>query len=205
MTEHIHGNWWYKRVGKFHVYLHAKNQLHRSPLSWHIVKILQTYFRCLSMPRYDHHKRCYQLVQNFDVYLYAKNQIYPSTLFWNIGKILLTLYIGYLGHAWPCLQKRTVSTSRKFWCLSTCKKKSTWSLTSFLWYYTLKNPAIWLAEIILAHNLRIKILPDKGFAVKYKSQYDFYLKYFQEKLILQFFKKYQKDQFLTHFVHVKAK
>ena len=85
------------------------------------------------------------------------------------------------------------------------KKKSTWSLTSFLWYYTLKNPAIWLAEIILAHNLRIKILPDKGFAVKYKSQYDFYLKYFQEKLMLQFFKKYQKDQFLTHFVHVKAK
>ena len=32
-------------------------------------------------------------------------------------------------------------------------EKSTWSLTSFLRCYILKNPAIWLAESILTHNL----------------------------------------------------
>ena len=32
----------------------------------------------------------------------------------------------------------------------------------FLRYYILKNPVIWLAGSILAHNLRPKILPDVG-------------------------------------------
>ena len=56
-------------------------------------------------------------------------------------------------------------------------EKSTWSLTSFLRYYTVKNSAIWLAESILDYEFyelwALWILPDKGFAVKYTQQYDF--------------------------------
>ena len=39
-------NWKYQLVGNFDIFLHAKNQLHPSPLSWYIVKILQTHFGC---------------------------------------------------------------------------------------------------------------------------------------------------------------
>ena len=34
--------------------------------------------------------------------------------------------------------------------------------------YILKNPEIWLAGSILAHNSRPKILPDMGLMVKYQ-------------------------------------
>ena len=105
-----------------------------------------------------------KLAGNFDVYLHAKNQVYPSLLSWNLAKIMWTCFFGYSGHAWSRPPQTTVPTRRKLWCLSKYKK-STWSLTYFLRY---KNPVIWLDEGILIHNLRIKILPGKGFAVKYK-------------------------------------
>ena len=47
-------------------------------------------------------------------------------------------------------------------------KNITSSFTSFLRYYIWKNPAIWLADSILAHNLRATILSDIGFVVKYQ-------------------------------------
>ena len=43
----------------------------------------------------------------------------------------------------------------------------------FFHYYILKNPAIWLADSILAHNSRARILPDMGLVVKYQQQYKF--------------------------------
>ena len=46
--------------------------------------------------------------------------------------------------------KTTVSPCREYCCVFTCKK-STWTLTSFLRYYTLKSPAIWLAKSIFTH------------------------------------------------------
>ena len=42
----------------------------------------------------------------------------------------------------------------------------------FLRYFNLKNPATWLTESILAHNLRRRILADKVLAVKNKWQND---------------------------------
>ena len=51
--------------------------------------------------------------------------------------------------------------------------------------------------MILAHNFRIRIMPDNGFAVKYKKQYDFH---FLEKITL--FKKKKKKPFLANFVHL---
>ena len=50
----------------------------------------------------------------------------------------------------------------------------------FLRYYSLKNLAICLAESILVHNLRTRILPDKGFGVKYKLKFFFFLDYFKK-------------------------
>ena len=47
-------------------------------------------------------------------------------------------------------------------------KKWTSSFTSFLRYYMLRNPAIWLADTILAQP---KILQDMGLVVKYQQQY----------------------------------
>ena len=44
-----------------------------------------------------------------------------------------------------------VSAWRKLRCLSVCQKYAS-SFTSFLRYYILKNPVIWLADIILAHR-----------------------------------------------------
>ena len=38
MTGHGCVNWYHQLVGKFHVYLHAKNQIYPSPLSWSIAK-----------------------------------------------------------------------------------------------------------------------------------------------------------------------
>ena len=102
-----------------------------------------------------------------------------------------------LSPVWACWShppKTIVSTCRKIWCLSTCKK-STWSLFSFLRNYTLKNPANWLAKSILVHNLRARISPDKGFVVKQITMWFFILDYFQKKLSTNFFKKCKKHHF----------
>ena len=80
----------------------------------------------------------------------------------------------------PCQHSSISFPCRKLWCLFTCKK-STYSLTFFLRYCTLRNPAIWLANSILTRNLRTRLSTGKEFAVKYKWQC-FILDYFQKKL-----------------------
>ena len=52
----------------------------------------------------------------------------------------------------------------KFTCIQKINRISLFSLR----YYNLKKPAIWLAESILAHNLRTRILPDMRFVMKFK-------------------------------------
>ena len=102
MTGHGCVNWYHQLVGKFHVYLHTKNQIYPSPLSWSIAKILQTlgycYFRCFCTTGYDYQKRWYQLSGNFDVYLPPNNQIYPLSLSWNIAKTSQTCHFEYFGN-----------------------------------------------------------------------------------------------------------
>ena len=122
------------------------------------LEILQRYCKLivlgtLGMPGYANEKWYYQLVENFRVYLQAKNQLHSHAFL----EILHTL-------------KTIVSTCRRLRCISACQK-STSSFTSFLRYCILKNPAIWLADSILAHNSRTRILPDIGLVVQYQQQY----------------------------------
>ena len=71
---------------------------------------------------------------------------------------------------WACLITQTTNDSINLWKTSmfiSCQK-STSSFTSFLRYYILKNPAIWLADSILAHNSRTRSLPDMRLVLKYQ-------------------------------------
>ena len=54
-------------------------------------------------------------------------------------------------------------------------KKSGYFINLFWRYVWLKNPAIWLAENILAHIFGTKIFPNMGFVQKYSKQYKFLL------------------------------
>ena len=87
------------------------------------------------------------------------------------SKDLQTSYFGYFGHAWLSTRNLIVSTSGKFWCFACQKWTSTFS--SFLRYYFLKNPTIWLANSILSHKLRTRIFPDMVLVMKYQKQYKF--------------------------------
>ena len=100
-------------------------------------------------------------------------------LFWRYWKDMQT-YFGYFRYAWLHAPKIIVSTCRGLWCLSSCQKCTSW-FTSFLRYYILKNPVIWLADSILAHNLRLRILPNIGFVVKYQNNIIFYFRLFPRK------------------------
>ena len=91
----------------------------------------------------------------------AKNQLHRPLLhpllFWKYWKDMYSSYFGYLEYAWLHTPKIRVSTCRRVQCLSACQKYP-WSITSFLRYYILKNPTIWLADGILTHNSRTRIL-----------------------------------------------
>ena len=106
------------------------------------------------MPEHLPLKWNYQLEEAFDVYLQAKSQFNSSHFCWDIAKILQTCYFV---DTWLHKPKITVSTCRKLWYLSAYHKYTS-SFTSFLRYYIFKNLTIWLANSILAYNLRIRIL-----------------------------------------------
>ena len=102
-------------------------------------------FGKLGMPGHTHLKWKYQSEVTFDIYLQTKNQLYISSFPWDIAEILQTCYIWNL---W-------LQTS-----IFICMPEKTLSFTSFLRYYILKTPAIWLVNSILAHNWRTRVLPD---------------------------------------------
>ena len=91
---------------------------------------------------------------NFIVYVFLETQI----------------YFGYFGKAWIRTLKMMALTCRKLWCSSVLQKQTS-SFTSFLRYYILKIPALWLHDSILSHNLRIRNLPDMRLVIKYQWQY----------------------------------
>ena len=51
-----------------------------------------------------------------------KRQLCPSILSSDITKIKQTCCFGYFGHIFPSPAQLIVSTYKKVWCLSTCKK-----------------------------------------------------------------------------------
>ena len=129
-------------------------------------------------------------------------------LFWRYSKDIQTFYFGYFEHAWLHPPKMTVSTCRRLRCLSACQKL-TYSLTSLLRYYILKNPAIWLADSILAHNWRTRIFARYGIGGEIPTKILVsILDHFYEKLMAKFFKKSKNPisaSFLAHFVQIWAK
>ena len=146
-----------------------KNQLHLS----RFLEILQRYcelviLATLDIPRCIRLMWYYQLVGNFRVSLQTKKSASSAMFFWRYCKDMQTSYSGFFGHAWLRTPKMIISTCRKRQCLSACQKYTS-SLTSFLRYYILKNPAIWLADSILTHNSSTRIMPDMGLVVKYQN------------------------------------
>ena len=91
--------------------------------------------------------------------------------------------------------------------ISLCQK-SNWSIILFLRYNWFKNPAISLADSILAHNSRTRIFPDMGF-VHAKANNNFHLTPNPEKkVMITFLEKVRKPWFLpilNHFAHFIAK
>ena len=85
----------------------------------------------------------------FYVYRQAENQLYPHA-FWRYCKDMQT-YFGYFRYAWLHSPKMIVPACRSM-------QKINLSFTSFLRFYSIKNPGIWLDDSILAHNSGI--LPD---------------------------------------------
>ena len=115
----------------------------------------------LGMPGYVRPKWYYYLIENFYVYLQVKNQLPPPCLYGDIAKIWKLVL-----HTFACLvtltQNGTISLLKPLMFI--WMQKINLSFTSFLRYYSLTNPGIWLADSILAHNSRI--LPDM--VVKYQ-------------------------------------
>ena len=151
-----------------YVYLQTKNQLHLSRFPSDIAKILQTcyfgYFGhawlCTPTVIQSTYRKLLRLSAG------EKSTSFPS-FFRRYCKDMQTFYFGYFGHAWLPKLKMIVSTCRKLRCVSACHKYTS-SFISFLRYHILKNPAIWLASIILAHNSRARILSDMKLVVKYQ-------------------------------------
>ena len=86
---------------------------------------------------------------NFHDYLHAKNQLHPPCFFGDISKICKLVTLGTLGMPSYTHPKRYCHLSTLMFIYI---PKIPLSLTSFLRYYILNNPAIWLANSILAHN-----------------------------------------------------
>ena len=105
-------------------------------------------------------------------------------LFWKYCKDMKT-YFGYCRHTWLHKTKMIVLTCRRLRCLSVCQKNT--SLFTFFLEITM------LADSILIHNSRPRILPDMGWLVKNqkKKKLVFILDYLQENLITKFFKKFK--------------
>ena len=75
-------------------------------------------------------------------------------------------------------------------------QKYTSLFTSFLRYYTLKDPVIWLADNFLAHNLRLRIFPRYWIGGEISITISvFILDYSQEKLVPKFFKISKKKTY----------
>ena len=178
-----HPKWYYQHVGNFHVYQLAKIKF----IPHVFLEILQKYCKLfildtLDMSGHAHPKWYYHNVRDFHVYLQAKDQLHPPYFSGDIAKILFWEF----GHVWLCTPKMIVSIHTKLHCLSACQKKSLF--TSFLRYYTLKNPAIWLANSILDHNSRTRILLGIYGEILITILV-FILDYCQEKLLTKVFKK----------------
>ena len=137
------------------------------------LEILQRYCEIivlgtLVMPDYTNIKWYYQFVENFCLFAGKKTTSPPSPLSFSgdITKIC-KLMLGTLvmpGCTYPKWYYQFADDLNVY-----LHAKKNFSINFFLEIYILKNPAISLADSILAHNSRTRILPDMGLAVKYQQ------------------------------------
>ena len=106
-------------------------------------------------------------------------------LFWKYCKDMKT-YFGYCRHTWLHKTKMIVLTCRRLRCLSVCQKNT--SLFTFFLEITM------LADSILIHNSRPRILPDMGWLVKNqkKKKISFHFRLSPRKSNNKIFQKIQK-------------
>ena len=109
----------------------------------------------LDMSGYANPEWYNELVENFRLYLQEKNSTSSPTFFWRYCKDMQSSCFEYFGHALSHTPKMIVSIFRKLMFISMLIKN--FIILFFLRYYILKNSAIWLANSILAHNLRARI------------------------------------------------
>ena len=182
MHGHTHLKWQYHFEEPFHNHQQAQINF----IFYVFLEILQRYCKLvvlgtLDMPGYAHPKWYYQSVEKFCVYLQAKISSSWLMPFWRYCKDMQT-YFGYFGHAWLYTTKLIVSTCGRLQCLSACQKSSS-SFTSSLRYYILKNPAIFLADSIWAHNWTPSVLPDMRWCWNINNNISFHF------LMTKYFKK----------------
>ena len=139
------------------------------------------------MPGYVDPKWYYELEESFRFHLQTKKNFISHNFL-----EILQRYENFLSWVlWACLATNTLNDSINLQKTSmfTCTSKNTLSFTSFLEYYILKNPAIWLANIILGHNSRTRygIRGEISMTILV-----FILDYYHEKLMTNFFKKSKK-------------
>ena len=117
---------------------------------------------------------------------------FTPMLFWRYCKNMQTSYFGYFGHAWLNTSRMIVSNCRRLLCLSACQKYTS-SLTSFLRYYILKNPAFdWQIAFWLPITGEPEFCQMRDWWWNINKILVYILDYFQEKLTTRFFKKSKK-------------
>ena len=110
----------------------------------------------------------------------------------------MQIYFEYFGYAWLHTPKMIVSTCRRLWYLSSCQKYTS-SFTSFLRYYILKNPVIWLAGSILAITRDLEFYQIWDWWWNINNNISFYFRLFTRKTSVKIFKNTQKAIFLGTF------
>ena len=152
---HTHLKWQYQFEEIFDVYQQAKKS-NFSLFSLRYCKL--TILGTLSMLGFANPKWYHQLTENF-CFINKQNNNFISQVFLEILQRYENFLFGCFRHACLRKHKMIVSTCRTLRCLSTYQIYTS-SFTSFLRYYILKYPEIWLVDSILTHNSRTWILPE---------------------------------------------
>ena len=128
-------------------------------------------------------------------YLQAKNQLHPACFSGNIGKICELLILGTLDMPGCTNPKWQYQLVNDFDVYLHAKHLS---FIFFLRYYIIRNPATWLADSILAHNSRTRILADMELWWNINN-ISFHFRLFPRKPNDKIFQKIKKTLFWGHF------
>ena len=139
----------------------------RNFIIYFFLEILQTYCKfiilgTLAMPGYAHLKDSINLKKTF---------VFNCT-----QKIILQRYANFLFWVlWACLvtQAQNDSINLQKTSMSICMPKGNFLIHFFRGILHFKESCNFMANSILAHNTRTRILPVMGLVVKYQQQYQF--------------------------------